>query len=269
MVEEGSGTGLWDEGSFAPAPSEPVSGDPLAWPGYGNSLEKARAASGQDESVVTGSARIGGHDIEVASFDFRFLGGSMGEAAGERLARAMDRAASQGVPFVLRTATGGARMQEGMRALVQMPKVVAARISMGDAKSPFIAVLGNPTTGGVFASVASLADYTVAESGATIGFAGPRVVERVTGSAPTGDSHTAESALAHGLVDEVAPPGETRSVVARVLDVLVPADAPEDGAIEGIEVELPVDAWAAVEAARAMDRPRGPDLVHQMADSYV
>src|SRR3712207_5622871 len=123
------------------------------------------------------------------------MSGSMGEVVGERLARAMERAAERRVPFVLRTETGGARMQEGMRSLIQMPKAVAARMTLAEAHQPFLAVLGHPTTGGVFAGLAALADVILAEQGATVGFAGPRVAERATGQSLPPGSHTADFAL--------------------------------------------------------------------------
>ncbi|MDQ3646633.1 MAG: acetyl-CoA carboxylase carboxyl transferase subunit beta, partial [Actinomycetota bacterium] len=195
-----------DEGSFAILDDDLRSSDPLSFPGYRGAIETAE--ENVTESVSYGAARIDGDAVVIAGFDFRFLGGSMGEVAGERLARALERAAEDKVTFLLRTATGGARMQEGMRALVQMPKVVAARLALADARQPMIAVLGHPTTGGVLASLGALADVTVAERGATIGFAGPRVVQTFTGRPLAAGSHTAESAFDHGLVDAVVPATE-------------------------------------------------------------
>ncbi|MEA2459861.1 MAG: acyl-CoA carboxylase subunit beta, partial [Actinomycetota bacterium] len=257
---------LFDEGSFTPADSGTKSRDPLDWPGYRAELEKTQPG----ESVRSGPARIGGHEVEIALFDFSFFGGSMGEIAGERLARAMERAIEQHVPFILRTATGGARMQEGMRSLVQMPKVVAARLALSDQGIPFIAVLGNPTTGGVLASLGALADVTLAEAGATIGFAGPRVAEAFTGKELTGISHTAEAALSNGLVDEVVDPHEVHAYLTRVLNVLAhdqaveaPSPPPTASNNEGR------DAWDTVVAARAENRPRGYELLLEIADVLV
>ena len=239
--------------------------DPLRFPGYAATV----GAVGSAESVVAGSARIGGIDVELAGFDFTYFGGSMGEVAGERLARAMERATNNGVPFVLRTATGGARMQEGMRSLVQMPKVVSARLGLAEARQPFIAVLGHPTTGGVLASLASLADVTVAEAGATIGFAGPRVAERFTGVALPEGSHKATSAYAAGLVDDVVTTADTHAYVASVLRATEP-DAP-------IPVEAParredaddVGPWELVQLVRSAGHPRAPELVRSACDVVV
>jgi acetyl-CoA carboxylase carboxyl transferase subunit beta len=245
-----------------------VTRDPLSFPGYSDAAAAARSNDGSDESIVAGSARIGGIDVEIAAFDFTFFGGSMGEITGERLAAAMERAISRGVPFLLRTATGGARMQEGMRSLVQMPKVVSARIALGDAGQPFIAVFGHPTTGGVLASVAALADVTVAEAGATIGFAGPRVAERFTGTPLPDGSHSANSAYAAGLVDELVSSGDAHSYVAGVLKVLgddgpAPVDPPPP------EDPADIDPWDLVQLVRSPDHPKGSDLVRAASDSFV
>ncbi|MGH2729875.1 MAG: carboxyl transferase domain-containing protein, partial [Actinomycetota bacterium] len=207
-----------------PEEDDLASRDPLAYPDYRETLVKARSATGADESVSAGPASIGGHAVELAEFEFGFLGGSMGEVAGERLARAIERAARRSVPFVLHTATGGARMQEGMRALVQMPKVVAARIELGPSHQPFVAVLGHPTTGGVLASLCALADVTLAIEGSVIGFAGPPLVEQFTGRSLAPGSHTAGSKYTFGLVDDVVAPAETPKRVAHVLDVLADDD---------------------------------------------
>ena len=242
--------------------------DPLLFPGYSGAAAAARSKDGSDESVVAGSARVGGVDVEIAAFDFTFFGGSMGEVAGERLAVAMERAISRGVPFLLRTATGGARMQEGMRSLVQMPKVVSARVALGDAGQPFIVVLGHPTTGGVLASVASLADVTVAEAGATIGFAGPRVAERFTGTPLPDGSHNATSAYAAGLIDELVSSADAHSYVAGVLKVLGP-DGPTPVDAPPSEDAADIDPWDLVQLVRSPGHPKGPDLVRDAADSFI
>lgn len=260
---------LIDAGSLKRAPDDLKTRDALAFPGYADLIAAESNDADTDESVVSGSATIGGHEVEVAGFSFGYFGGSMGEVAGERLARALEGAAERGVPFVLRTASGGARMQEGMNALVQMPKVVAARLALAEAHVPFIAVLGDPTTGGVLASIAALADYTIAESGATIGFAGPRVVEMMTGSAPGAGSHTAAAALGNGLVDVVVDNEDVGAAVTGVMSVLAP-DKPEAvDAPRGTSSSAERDGWTAVEAARAQDRPDAPVLLREMCSSHV
>lgn len=259
---------LVDRGSFAPTPHS-TSSDPIGYPDYRAVLERASGRSGAAESVVAGPARIDGHDVELAWFVFEFLGGSMGEVAGEQLATALERAAERHVPLVLRTATGGARMQEGMRALVQMPKVVSARLTLAHAHQPLIAILGNPTTGGVLASVAALADLTVAEEGATIGFAGPRVAEAFTGAPVGDDSHTAQSAMMNGLVDMVVPLDGMRDYVARALRVLhrdpVPVEEPPRAGTSAGSA----DAWETVQAARSDGRTRAPHFLVAISDATV
>lgn len=260
---------LCDAGSFEPS-AGPTSTDPLSYPGYRDDLLRAAANSGVDESVITGSGRIGGYDVELAGFSFAFIGGSMGQAAGERLARALERAAARRVPFVLRTETGGARMQEGMASLVQMPKVLAARRSLSEANAPFIAVLGHPTTGGVLASIAAAADVTVAEEGATIGFAGPRVVERATGAPPPPSSHTARSAFDNGLVDMVVGPDDVRDYVARALKTLA-SDAPEmlGEPSRALAADTDRDPASVVRVLRSSPPQRAPHLTVAMSDSSV
>jgi acetyl-CoA carboxylase carboxyl transferase subunit beta len=254
---------LADAGTFQRAEDALQTEDPLDFPGYRDASKAV--ASEWDESVIAGPAEIAGNKVELALFDFSFFGGSMGEVAGERLARGLERAARRRVPFVLRVATGGARMQEGMAALVQMPKVVAARMILARAHTPFIVVLANPSTGGVLASVAALADLTIAESKATVGFAGPRVVEAFTGKKPGRKSHHAESALAAGLVDHVVGAEEAHIAIARFLDVLqpngsalLPTPSPAKGGGR-------IEAWDAVRAARDPARPRARKLVDGLA----
>ena len=260
---------LVDDGSFDPARDDLKTSDPLGFPGYAELIPMEAKDAGSDESVVYGAATIAGTEVEVAAFSFPFFGGSMGEVAGERLARSMERAAARAVPFVLRTATGGARMQEGMAALVQMPKVVAARFAVAEKHVPFIAVLGDPTTGGVLASIASLADVTIAEAGATIGFAGPRVVEMVTGTAPGAGSHSAATALGNGLVDAVVEAGDVRATLERVLGVLRP-DEPEAAAEPQTATgSAPEDGWSAIQAARSPDRVDAPTLLRAICPENI
>lgn len=258
--------------------------NPLEWPGYERALEQARENSGADESVVAAGATIAGHAVETAAFEFSFMGGSMGERAGEVLASALERAAQRRVPFVLRTATGGARMQEGMRSLIQMPKVVTARLMLGESHQPFIAVLGHPTTGGVLASLAALADVTIAEDQATIGFAGPRVAERVTGKPLAATSHAAASALRNGLVDAVIGRETLRATLATVLGIVAARETtgvserspePYRAATPAMGSRSPgddirdtdTDAWAAVETARAARRPLASTLAREISES--
>lgn len=258
---------LIDAGSFEAPPASVRGADPLHYPGYDDAVARARERSGAAESVVAGAATIAGVDVEVAAFEFSFMGGSMGTAAGEILARALERAIVRRVPFVLRTATGGARMQEGMASLVQMPKIAGARVELGRAGLPFVAVLGGPTTGGVLVSLAALADVTIAEEGATVGFAGPRVVEAATGRALADDSHTAESAFLAGLVDAAAPAGAVREHVATVLAILSSRPSPIPAAPAAAS-DPERDPWESLQEVRSDEWPRAPALAREMSGSF-
>ena len=260
---------LVDDGSFDERDADLTSADPLAYPGYREALDATKERTGSSESVITGTATIGGRRVEIASFDFGFIGGSMGEASGERLARALERAAEEKHAFVLRTATGGARMQEGMRSLIQMPKVVAARISLAGAGMPFIAILGHPTTGGVLASLAALADVTFAAEGATVGFAGPRVAEAFTGAPLDDGSHTAASALANGLVDALVGSDEERIALGDALSVFAP-DTPENVMRpEPAPDSSHQDPWETVQTARAADRLNPALALPDLCDVFI
>jgi acetyl-CoA carboxylase carboxyl transferase subunit beta len=258
-----------DEGTFVVAGDDLATRDPLGYPGYAELTTRARLASDADESVIAGRADISGHDVELASFEFRFLGGSMGEVAGERLARALERAARRAVPFVLSTASGGARLHEGMRALVQMPKVVCARLELARARQPLLVALGNPTTGGVYATLGGLGDVTVAEAGAMLGFAGPRLVQRFTRRPLAPDSHTAEAALAHGLVDAVVPRAEVRTYLAAAVGVLAADDPAPAPAPPPPPPTAEPDAWEVVRAARSSERLTGHELVSALGDRAI
>lgn len=256
---------LIDEGSYEPAGPPVPAADPLDYPDYAGALARARERSGSPEAVHAGAASIGGVPVEVAAFDFSFMGGSMGTAAGETLVRSLERAASRRVPFVLRTATGGARMQEGMASLVQMPKVAGARVELARAGQPFVAVLGHPTTGGVLAGLAALADVTIAERGATVGFAGPRVVEAATGRRLSEHSHTAESALAAGLVDAVGSLESVHATLSMLLAILR-SSADEVGEAAPPSATSDADAWESLRSVRSPEWPRAPLLAAGMAE---
>jgi acetyl-CoA carboxylase carboxyl transferase subunit beta len=260
---------LLDPESFEAHTDDLETPDPLGYPGYLEAVARLRSA-GTDESVLAARGSINGRRVEIAAFAFAFMGGSMGEVAGERLARGLERAADQSVPFVLLTSTGGARMQEGMRALVQMPKVVAARLGLAAAHQPLVALFDDPTTGGVLASIAGLADFTAARPRATVGFAGPRIVHRVTGAPPSEQSHTSESALANGLVDAIDDDIPEQSWVRTVITALAP-DQPRALPAPRLvsEPDAAVDEWAAVSTERAGDRPTANGLLVEITDSLV
>lgn len=238
-------------------PVEDADGDPLRWPDYAERRNEARDTTGTDESVVAVSGRIRGHDERavLVVWEFGFLGGSMSAGAGRRIASAYDHARAAGLPIVLLPSTGGARMQEGMASLVQMGATSVAAAEHADAGLLQITVLRDPTTGGVFASHANLSDLVLAEPHATIGFAGPRVAEAMTGGPLPPGSHTSRGALASGLVDAIVPRPDLPATLARLLawGAARPAAVPPR---PGIEPERPDDPWREVERSRAEDRAR-------------
>ena len=184
---------------------------------YPERLDHATRRSGLDEAVLTGAARIGGQPVAVAVMDFGFIGGSMGVVVGERVARAMERSASWAIPFVAVTASGGARMQEGLMSLVQMAKTSVARSRLAEVPVPYITVLTDPTLGGVMASFGASADVILAEPGATIGFAGARVIRQATHEELPAGFQTSESMLELGFIDQVVPRPELRRTLGRLL----------------------------------------------------
>lgn len=216
---------LADEGSFSEFDADMVSCDPLefvAAKSYLTSLEGARAKSDLPEAVVVGRAAIGGLSVVLGAMDFRFIGASMGSVVGEKITRAFELATAESLPIVLVIASGGARMQEGMLSLMQMAKTSAAARRHADAGLVYVSVLTNPTYGGVTASFAVLADVIVAEPGAVIGFAGPRVIEQTIRQKLPKGFRTAEYMLDHGMIDEVVPRHDLTEHIALLLSYLGP-----------------------------------------------
>ncbi|WP_370325422.1 carboxyl transferase domain-containing protein, partial [Euzebya sp.] len=212
---------LLDAGTAAVTSDAPAIHDPLAWPGYAD-----RVAAEPDEALVVFDGRCGGHPVVLAAFDFTVLGGSMGTEVGRRLRAGYDRARALAVPVVVLSCTGGARMQEGMRSLVQMPAVVAAALDHAAAGLLQLAIAAHPTTGGVHASAVGVADVVVTEPGAYMSFAGPRVAAALgdAASSARADGGSAGALAAAGQVDAVVPREELAGWLARVLAVAAPDD---------------------------------------------
>ena len=217
-----------DRGTWRELFAEIAAGDPLEFVDtrpYPARMEAARRASGRNDAVVTGSGAIEDHAAAVAVMDFNFMGGSMGVVVGEKLARLMEHARKRRLPVVVFSASGGARMQEGVLSLMQMAKVSSAIAQLRDARIPYISVLCDPTMGGVAASFGSLGDLNIAEPGAVIGFAGRRVIEQTTNRQLPDDFQTAEFLLAHGLIDAIVPRHRMRHTLAQLLSMLRPVRA--------------------------------------------
>lgn len=242
-----------------PPERETAPDGPLGWEGYAASRARATERTGERESVIHGVARVSGHPCVLISFEFGFLGGSLGERTGDRLEAAYATARERRLPLVSLIATGGSRMQEGMVALTQLQRVARQSALLRTAGLPQLAVLRDPTTGGGWATLGAGADVILALPDAQVGFAGSRV--RPPDADPT--AYTAEGQLAAGAVDAVVPVAELRGVLGRWLRLLgpgggadarvaVPADVPD--ALS--DTALPATGWDAVRAARAAGRPR-------------
>jgi acetyl-CoA carboxylase carboxyl transferase subunit beta len=217
---------LLDPGSFVERDAGLTSGDPLGFHDqkpYPDRLAAAAVKTGLREAAVWGTGRIEGQPVAISLFDFRFMGGSMGSAVGEKVARCFEAALTERMPAIVVAASGGARMQEGTLSLLQLAKTTAPLARMDVAGVPFISVLTDPTTGGVLASFASLGDVIVAEPRALIGFAGARVASGTVGEELPQGFQSAEFLMDHGFVDLVVARSELRGTLSRLLRVLPPA----------------------------------------------
>ncbi len=271
------------EKKFATRESKTISAEKT----YPKLLKEAQRETHMQEAVVTGEAEIEGRRAVLVVLDFRFMGGSMGSAVGEKIALAFELAAEENLPLVAVTATGGARIQEGMFALMQMAKTAAAAERLHQKGLPYLTVLSHPTTGGVYASFANLADIILAEPGALIGFAGPRVVEALIGQKLPSDSHRAEFLYAHGMVDAIVPRAELRLTLARVLNHVGAKHLPEqDSSTTTFVLDHPHlqnnqsranaspqqqnqrAAWEIVNLARRADRPTTQDYIARLFSDF-
>lgn len=210
---------LFDEGTFEEWDGGLAPTNPLNFPGYEEKLEKDRLKTGLNEGVVTGKGTIEGQATAFAVMDASFRMGSMGSVMGEKIARAIENAKEQSLPFIIFTASGGARMQEGVLSLMQMSKTSVAIKRFSDAGGLMISVMTHPTTGGVSASFASLGDYNFAEPGALIGFAGRRIIEQTTREKLPDDFQTAEFLFKHGQLDQVVNRHDLKQLFVKILKI--------------------------------------------------
>lgn len=210
---------ILDEGHFTEYDNDLISVDPLSFPDYLDKVEKDMEKTDLNEAVLTGEGTIDGHPVVIGVMDSRFRMGSMGSVVGEKIFRAIEQAIAKKYPFILFSASGGARMQEGVLSLMQMAKTSAALSKLSENKGLFISVMTNPTTGGVSASFASLGDYNLAEPGALIGFAGRRIIEQTIRQELPKNFQTAEFLLEHGQLDMVVHRKELRGVLSTILDI--------------------------------------------------
>jgi acyl-CoA carboxylase subunit beta len=267
---------LADPGSFRETGFAPGREDPLSFSdvrAYPDRLHEAARRSTESEAVVVGEARIGGHDVVLAVMDFAFLGGSMGVEVGRRVSGAAELARARGVALVTVCASGGARMQEGVLSLFQMARTAEAFARLHEAGLLSVCLLTDPTYGGVSASFATLASVLVAERGAHVGFAGPRVVAETIRAELPSDFQTAEFLLSHGLVDRVESRADLRPLLVRLLALHQgggePADDEPDPGPAAVAPDPAADPWAVVQRARATDRPTTLDYLHSAFDDFV
>ena len=223
---------LTDAGTFEEHAAGLTSGDPLNFKDtkrYRDRVKAAREKTTSEDAVVCGLARIGPHPVVIAAFEFAFMGGSMGSVVGEKLTRAIELAIAKHVPVIIVSASGGARMQEGILSLMQMAKTSSALARLGAARLPYISVLTDPTTGGVTASFAMLGDVIAAEPRALIGFAGPRVIaETIKQPLPEGFQRS-EFLLEHGQIDLIVERHQLKDTLRRILGFFAPDDLPGPG----------------------------------------
>jgi acetyl-CoA carboxylase carboxyl transferase subunit beta len=211
---------LFDGGVFQEHDADLKSSDPLAFVAskvYSQQLAAAQAATSLTDALISGEGKLDGRPVNICAMEPKFIGGSMGSVMGERITRAVERSIAQYAPLIVVSASGGARMQEGAISLMQMAKISAALMHLDEAKIPYISVLTDPTTGGVTASLAMLGDLNIAEPGALIGFAGPRVIEQTIRQKLPEGFQRSEFLLKHGMLDAVVPRGEMKAFISRAL----------------------------------------------------
>jgi acetyl-CoA carboxylase carboxyl transferase subunit beta len=211
---------LLDEGRYSERDADVAPTDPLEFVDsstYPDRLRKSQKQTGMRDALLTGEGEMGGRAVVVCAMEFSFMGGSMGSVVGEKITRAIERCVEKRLPLIIVSCSGGARMQEGALSLMQMAKISAALARLDDARLPYISLLTNPTTGGVTASFAMLGDFNIAEPGALIGFAGPRVIEQTIRQKLPKGFQRSEFLLDHGMLDAVVDRRELREFLIKVL----------------------------------------------------
>ena len=264
---------LADPGTFKEVRANLYPTDPLGFVdkiSYRQRLEEARRKTGLPDAAVIGTCQIDGQGAVLAVLDFGFLGGSMGSVVGEKIASACEMAVRKRLPLVAVTRSGGARMQEGMLSLAQMAKTAAAVQKLHEKRVPYIVLFANPTTGGVYASFGTLGDVLLAEPGALISFAGPRVARALAGEGKAESPRTAEFLLEKGQIDGVIPRSETRHTIGELLRLSTAGHLKSSGrASLSPAAGEAVGAWAAVEKARHDNRPTSMDHLQRILSSFI
>ena len=272
MVADPKSFEEWDRGLETP--------NPLHYEGYQEKIAGLKEKTKLDEAVVTGKIRINGEEAVIGICDVRFLMGSMGYVVGEKLTRAIEKATELRLPLILFTASGGARMQEGIVSLMQMAKTSAALRRHSDAGLLYITILTDPTTGGVTASFAMLGDIILAEPGALVGFAGPRVIEQTIGQKLPKGFQSSEFLLEHGIIDGIVERMELKDTLYHLICLHKEAvpERPEQSLEASEELydkksgdkkKRPANAWEKVQAARSAERPTSLDYIEHLFDGFM
>ena len=272
MVADPKSFEEWDRGLETP--------NPLHYEGYQEKITGLKEKTKLDEAVVTGKIRINGEEAVIGICDVRFLMGSMGYVVGEKLTRAIEKATELRLPLILFTASGGARMQEGIVSLMQMAKTSAALRRHSDAGLLYITILTDPTTGGVTASFAMLGDIILAEPGALVGFAGPRVIEQTIGQKLPKGFQSSEFLLEHGIIDGIVERMELKDTLYHLICLHKEAvpERPEQSLEASEELydkksgdkkKRPANAWEKVQAARSAERPTSLDYIEHLFDGFM
>ena len=263
MVADADTFEEWDKGL--------TSGNPLHYKGYEEKVEALQEKTGLDEAVVTGKARIAGNEVVLAVCDGRFMMASMGKVVGEKITRAVEKATGERLPIIIFACSGGARMQEGIHSLMQMAKTSAALKRHHDAGCLYVSVLTDPTTGGVTASFAMLGDIILAEPGALIGFAGPRVIEQTIGQKLPKGFQRAEFLQEHGFVDQIVERPRLRETLAEIVAMHKQGtyDLPEVEEKETQAVQRNLTPWERVQLSRDKARPVGAEYIEELFTDFM
>lgn len=264
---------LFDLDSVEELPPVDAVGDPLGFVDtrpYPQRIEAARRRTGLDEAVVCVRGTVEGQPLIAAVMDFRFLGGSLGSGVGERITRAAELALETRTPLLIVSASGGARMQEGVLSLMQMAKTSAALGALDEAGVLTISLVSDPTYGGVAASFATLCDVILAEPGARLGFAGPRVIQQTLRQPLPAGFQTAEYLFARGMLDDLVPRSNLRSTIGRLLAFAgAERSAPDPYRVRATAAPEPADPWAVVALSRDLGRPSTLDYIGHFVDGFV
>ena len=267
-------TTILDPGSFRETDRSVTALDPIQFrerQSYRHRVLEAQRRTGLAEAAFTGTGALYGREVVIAALDFSFLGGSIGVASGERLARAFERAASRGLAVVTVLSTSGVRMREGLLALMQLPRLATAHQKLAEKGLPHITLLADPSTGSAFAGLANLADFIIAEPDALVGYSALREMRERTGEELPQDAHTSESHLRRGLIDAIVKREDLRPSLGLLIDLLMsnyelrPVGRPEREPREYSRLE----AWRQVQLSRHENRPTAPDFIRRITTTFV